>query len=147
MGLLNAIVGRRVYLDANIFIYAFEKLPEFQQEVVDLFHSFDRGDLDAVTSELTLAEILVKPFAAQSIEIVSAYEKAINSSRSLEVVPVDRAILVQAARLRAKAKLRLPDAIHLATALRAKCGSFLANDKRMPRVEGIELVQVFEAAQ
>ncbi len=51
----------RVYLDTNIFIYALEGYPTFRAVLTTLFAALDRGDLVAVTSELTLAEALVKP--------------------------------------------------------------------------------------
>jgi predicted nucleic acid-binding protein len=42
----------------------------------------------------------------------------------LQVVPVDGSIFLAAARLRATTSLKLPDAIHLATADRYRCDSF-----------------------
>ncbi|MGH9753098.1 MAG: type II toxin-antitoxin system VapC family toxin [Blastocatellia bacterium] len=41
---------------------------------------------------------------------------------------MSRAILEEAAQWRATTKLKLPDAIHLATAFRSRCDSFLTND-------------------
>lgn len=60
MGILDAIQGNR-YLDANIWIYALEGYPVFIQDLNQLFQSIDQGNLSAVTSELSLAEALVKP--------------------------------------------------------------------------------------
>jgi hypothetical protein len=60
--ILNAIRGERVYLDTNIFIYALEGYPDFVEELAELFESLDEGNLSAGTSELTLAEVLVRPF-------------------------------------------------------------------------------------
>lgn len=61
MAILEVITGSRVYLDTNIFIYAVEGYPKFQPELNVLFEAFDDGTLKAITSELTLAEVLVKP--------------------------------------------------------------------------------------
>ena len=47
---------------------------------------------------------------------------------ALEVIPINRDILEDAAQWRATSKLKLPDAIHLATALHRQCDSFLTND-------------------
>jgi len=38
-----------------------EGYPKFQPELNVLFEAFDDGTLKAITSELTLAEVLVKP--------------------------------------------------------------------------------------
>ncbi|HSZ59707.1 MAG TPA: hypothetical protein VK797_28950 [Tepidisphaeraceae bacterium] len=61
MGSINAIAGTKVYLDANVFIYAVEGFAGVGAKLTTLFQRFDRGELQAVTSELTLAEVLVKP--------------------------------------------------------------------------------------
>lgn len=61
MVVLNAIRGGRVYLDTNIFIYALEGYADFIDDLTELFASIDAGNIRAVTSELTLAEVLVRP--------------------------------------------------------------------------------------
>jgi predicted nucleic acid-binding protein len=67
MGLLSAIHGDRIYLDVNIWIYALEGYPAFVQDLTQLFQAIDRGTLAAFTSELSLAEALVKPLQTQNI--------------------------------------------------------------------------------
>jgi predicted nucleic acid-binding protein len=67
MGILDAIQGNRVYLDTNIWIYASEGYPPFIYNLSQLFQSIDQGNLNAVTSELSLAEALVKPFQNQDL--------------------------------------------------------------------------------
>jgi len=142
--ILNAIQGERVYLDTNIFIYALEAYPAFVDELTELFESLDEGNLSAVTSELTLAEVLVRPFIDGNIERQTAYQHALQSSEVLEVVPVSRDVLIEAARLRSVANLRLPDAIHGATARLTGCATFLTNDRRLLAIPNIEVVLLSE---
>ena len=62
-------------------------------------------------------------------------------SRLVELLPVDRAVLIETADYRAVAMQEavpapdrrnfLPDAIHVVTAIRAGCGTFLARDGRI----------------
>ena len=59
MGRVDALRGKRVYLDANVFIYAVEQHPEHALFLAGLFDLFEAGEVVAVTSELTLAE---RPF-------------------------------------------------------------------------------------
>ncbi len=87
MVILNAIRGERVYLDTNIFIYALEGYPEFVDELNEFFESIDAGNLRAFTSELTLAEVLVRPLMDGNLEIQTIYQQALQSSDALEVVP------------------------------------------------------------
>ncbi|MGH2523054.1 MAG: type II toxin-antitoxin system VapC family toxin [Anaerolineales bacterium] len=131
MGRVSELTGQRIYLDTNIFIYALEGYPEFAPMLAELFEAIDRGEVLAVTSELTLAETLVKPFIDASAERQQAYQQFLQSSHGLTLVPISRAVLIEAARLRAAHSFRLPDAIHLATARLTQCATFLSNDKRL----------------
>jgi len=131
-----------IYLDTNIFIYALEGYPAFRPILTALFESLDRHELTAVTSELTLAEALVKPLLDRHTEREAAYLHVLQTTSSLLVVPVSRAVLIAAARLRAEAKLKLPDAIHVATAQLSACSTFLTNDTRIPSVPGLTFQQL-----
>jgi predicted nucleic acid-binding protein len=82
---------------------------------------------------------LVQPFAIGREDIAATYADLLSASDRLAMVPVDRAVLVEAARQRAALGLRMPDAIHVASALAAKCGVFLTNDRRLKLPPGIRL--------
>jgi predicted nucleic acid-binding protein len=43
---------------------------------------------------------------------------------------------------RATAKLRVPDAIQVAAALSVRCSTFLTNDRKIPRLFGLEVLQL-----
>ncbi len=145
MVLLNAICGELVYLDTNIFIYALEGYADFVDELTELFESIDAGNFRAVTSELTLAEVLVRPLMDGNRERQIAYQHALQTNDVLEVIPVRRDVLVESASLRAVANLRLPDAIHAATALLAGCQTFLTNDRRLLAIPGIRVFRTWYA--
>lgn len=136
---VDALRGRRVYLDANVFIYAVEHHPEHTAYLEALFDLLDRGLVDAFTSELTLAEVLAKPFEQKRANLVQLYESMIAPSAWLTVVPVGRAVLVHAARLGPELGLKLPDAIHVASAATADCSTFLSNDRRLRLPSGLTL--------
>ena len=61
--------GSRIYLDANIFIYALEGYPEFLKILTELFEMIDKGNIQACSSDLTLAETLVKPMMDNNIKL------------------------------------------------------------------------------
>lgn len=75
MGLIEACRGRQVYLDTNVFIYAVEGSPEHMPVIWPLFELLATGGAFAVTSELTLAEVLPRPFASGCTDIASIYEQ------------------------------------------------------------------------
>jgi predicted nucleic acid-binding protein len=140
MGILNAIQGNQVYLDTNVWIYALEAFPTYVQELTTLLQAIDQGNLLAVTSELSLAEVLVKPIQNQNVSQQNLYKQALSTTPNLQVVPVQRDILIEAAQLRASINLKLPDAIHAATAIRTQCSSLLTNDQKFQSVPGLHII-------
>ncbi|MDY6786407.1 MAG: type II toxin-antitoxin system VapC family toxin [Cyanobacteriota bacterium] len=141
MGILNALRGTRIYLDTNIWIYALEGYQPFIANLTQLFQAIDDGALTAVTSELSLAEALVKPMQNQNIPQQEAYKQILSSSTHLLVAPVSRDLLINAAQLRASTiTLKLPDAIHAATAQLHQCTTFLTNDQRFRSVPSLQVI-------
>lgn len=144
MDFLNAIRGPFVYLDTNIFIYALEAYVEYVSALTALFNAIDQGQFTAVTSELTLAECLVRPLIDQNTARQENYKQVLQSSAALRVVPISRNILIDAAQARASSNLRLPDAIQASTCLRGMCETFLTNDPAFRSVPGLPVVVLSE---
>jgi predicted nucleic acid-binding protein len=144
MGLLKSLQGDRIYLDVNIWIYALEGYPDFNSDLTALFQAIDQGTLTAVTSELALAEALVKPIQDQDQAVQHLYQQAIADRPNVEVIAIDRTTLITAAQLRATTKLKLPDAIHAATALQAQCSTFLTNDRGFRNVPQLTVLLLSE---
>jgi predicted nucleic acid-binding protein len=61
------------------------------------------------------------------------------------VKPLDSATAVRAAELRAAYGVRVPDALHLATAVVSGAEIFITNDRGLKRVKGIEVYDLKEA--
>jgi predicted nucleic acid-binding protein len=146
MGLLSELEGPRVYLNTNILIYWIEGFSTGAAELQELFDAFAEGRLTGVTSELTLAEVLVRPIADGKHHARVAYERAVRDSAEFAVLPVSREILIRAAGIRARDKLKLPDAIHVATAEFSHCTTFLTNDARLKRLAGFRVVVLSEVS-
>lgn len=125
--------ARRIYLDANILIHAKEGADGRSDTLLELMEVSARWPLPLlVTSELTLAEIVVAPLRRRTQGLVAVYDQWLVSSDWLSVVPVGRDVLWNAGRLRADyPSLKLPDAVHLATALSFGCHDFLSGDTRL----------------
>ncbi|MEW6776248.1 MAG: PIN domain-containing protein [Bdellovibrionota bacterium] len=93
-----------------------------------------------MTSELTLAEALIKPLRMGNYALAEDYKQAIQPRDAFRVVPIGREVLEEAARVRAHAGLKMPDAIHAATARLAGCSHFVSNDLRLESAGGFSCV-------
>lgn len=129
------------YLDANVAIEIVEGAAPLEIGQIGFLAGLERGEVIAVTSELALAECLVKPMAEHNEAAVAAFHEFFTDSGTLSVVPVSRDILIRAAELRAGARMRLPDAIHVATAELTGCVIVISQDKCMKVPEGMRLVR------
>jgi predicted nucleic acid-binding protein len=123
----------RLYLDANIFILAFENTNDVSEKVFELISLNENATSHFLaTSELTLAELMVEPLRKQDIRLIEIYENLTIGNALIQIGPVNREILWRAAQLRAENQsLHLPDAIHVATALSLGCRYLLSADKRL----------------
>jgi predicted nucleic acid-binding protein len=140
VGSITDAVRPPVYLDTNVFVYALEGFERFESTLRELFTEIQDGRIKAVTSELTLAEVLVKPLADNKPDVCAAYAAALQDSDGLEMAPITRDVLTEAAGIRAKSGIRLPDAIHVATAILNGCQTFLTNDRNIKEIPNLKVV-------
>jgi predicted nucleic acid-binding protein len=131
MGSLSGLTGTTVYLDANVFVYFLEGYSPLSEVLGRMFAEIDGGRIQAVTSELTLAEVLVKPIRDANTNAIAQYEQILQPRSAFHIAPVSRPVLIEAARLRASTQVKLPDAIHIATASLTGCKIFPTNDQRI----------------
>jgi predicted nucleic acid-binding protein len=88
--------------------------------------------------------LLVKPIKDENQEAIEQYKKHIQTSDFLKVKPVSREILINSASLRNQLGLKLPDAIHMATAINQDCKTFVTNDQKLRVPEGMQRLYLKE---
>ena len=142
MGLIDDLQPGPVALDTAVFIYFIEEDRRFLEIVKPVFAAMDRGVLEGATSGLTLLEVLVAPYRAYNFPLAERYEALLTRSRGLRLVDLDRPVLKSAALLRARVRLKPPDAIQIAAALVARCTAFLTNDRKIPAMPGLRILQL-----
>lgn len=135
----------RVFWDTNLFVYLLEK-GEFTARVRAVRASMiERGD-ELVTSTLTLGEVLVKPTATGALHVAETFERLLATGAALVSFDADAARTFAA--IRATRQVKVPDAIQLACASRAKVDLFVTNDDRLSRmvVPGIQFITSLDRA-
>lgn len=134
----------RIGLDTNLFIYFIENHPRYGSWCSSLFDLIERGHNPAVTSIVTMLELLVQPYRDQKEELAQKIFALVSSYPGIEWVPVTMNVADRAAELRGRYRLSTPDAIQLATAIGHKATRFYGNDRSLLRVKEIECVIVDE---
>ena len=137
-------LGRRTYLDANLYIYAFEGIRSHRRTMVELLAAIDRQDTTVIASELLFTELLPRPLKEGRQDLVERYLELIRRTRRIHAVPVDRSVILRSVHLRADFGLRSMDALHVATALVHGCETFVTNDRRLARVDAIRVLALDE---
>ncbi|WP_158541660.1 type II toxin-antitoxin system VapC family toxin [Pelagibacterium lacus] len=122
----------KIYLDSNVFIsVAAGEVSGIGAAVVQ-FATTAAPSPKFATSELALSEVLVHPFRFNDTVLASQYRSLIVGHSWIEALAVEREILIEAAALRARnGYLKLPDAIHISTALACGCSHMLTDDRRL----------------
>ncbi len=147
MGLIDDLGGGPIGLDTPVFIYFMEEHPVYLPLVQSVFAAVDQRRPSAVTSGVTLLEVLVIPYREGNGRLAERYEALLVNSRGLKMVDLDRPLLRSAAQLRALYRLRTPDALQLAAAMAEGCSAFLTNDRVLPSLPGMRTLQLRDYIQ
>lgn len=142
MEIIKSIKGP-VYFDTNVFIYSTDGYEEYLDLLKAIFEHIAENQLLVITSELSLAECLVKPVKDDNKEAITQFEQHMQTSSSMKVKAVSRGILRQSASVRAEMGLKLPDAIHMATAIDQDCKTFISNDKKLKSKAPEDMQQIY----
>ena len=89
-----------------------------------MFDRIERGHNPAVTSTVTLLELLVQPYRDQKEELAQKIFALTSTYPKIEWVPVSMGLADRAAELRARYRLSTPDAIQLQRQLATRPPAF-----------------------
>lgn len=89
-------------------------------------------------------EVLVQPYRCGDKDLAEKYREILLYSDNLLTFPVSNEIADKAAELRAKYKIRTPDAIQVATALHGEASIYLTNDKNLKKIQEIDIITLFD---
>lgn len=127
-------------MDTSVFIYHVEESEKYFPLTDPIFSWVEGPRAAAVTFTITLLEVLVQPYRLGELDRLNKFYALLSTFPHLEWVPPDLQIADVAARLRADHKLRTPDAIQAATALRSGATGFVSNDAVFQKIAGLEVL-------
>ena len=142
MGLSEDLGPGDLAIDTAIFIHLIEEDARYIPLILPLFEQADSGKRDLVTSAITLLEVLVVPYRVGNVRLADRYELLLTRSRGVRMIDVTRDQLRAAAQLRAATGVKTPDALQMVSALGAGCRVLLTNDRGLPSVPGLRVVQL-----
>jgi predicted nucleic acid-binding protein len=129
---------RRIALDTSVFIYQLEANAKYLSLTDAVFAWVERTGHEAVTSTITMTELLVPSYRDNNEHRVDEFYGLLSTYPNLRWIAPDLEAADIAARLRATYKLRTPDALQAATAIRAQATGLITNDPMFLRLVEFE---------
>ena len=129
--------GATVLVDTAPWIYLLQDHPVFAPRFDGLFEAAESGRLQLALSTVTLAEVLTGPYQAGQMALAKRYEAALSTYRLVLLSP---ALAALAAQLRVQYRLKLPDAVQLASALDIGAAALVSHDRDFSRVQGLPVL-------
>ena len=137
IGIASLDDGALVLVDTAPIIYVLEGHATLAPRFKPLFARHDAGTLQLAVSTVTLSEVLAGPLAAGEEALARRYRAVLES---WGVVDLTADIAEQAARARALYRLKLADAVQLATALAINADALVTHDRGFGKVRGIRIL-------
>ena len=139
--------GHKYAVDTVTFIYFLERHLSYYQTAKRFFQRLEQGDFSAVMSSLVFAELLVPAYREKDPKRAEDLIRILTNFPNLEVVNLSPEISDEAARLRALYRIRTPDAIHAATAIKSKAHGIITNDNDFLRLKDCPEIWLFDPDQ
>lgn len=137
LDLSSVATGTLVLVDSAPIIYYLEGHPTLAQRFRPLFDRQAVGAIAFAVTTLTIAEVLTGPLGAGRDELAARYRSVMES---WQVIPLDADIAASAARFRGSLKLKLPDAIQVASAIAVNADALATHDRDFRKVKTLRIL-------
>ncbi len=132
----------KIFLDTNIFLAILNQ--EENWELAErLLLDVHNGKYTGYTSVICVSEILSGFYAEGKSEKSEIFLTDIKAINNLTITDVDLIIAKDAAKMRAKYKIKLPDAMIAASCMIQKC-KLITQDQNLKKVREIEVKSIRE---
>ncbi|HVA13153.1 MAG TPA: PIN domain-containing protein [Stellaceae bacterium] len=124
-------------VDTPPIIYFLEGHPQLAQRFTPLFEAQSSGDLRLAVTTITVAEVLTGAMQPGNEVLARRYRTVLES---WQIVDLTIDIAESAARLRASLRLKLPDAIQVASALAINAAALVTYDRDFARIRSLRVL-------
>jgi predicted nucleic acid-binding protein len=132
--------GATVLIDSAPAIYYFEDHPTLADRFEPLFAAIQQGRLYALVTPVTLAEVVTGALKRGDLEAAARYRAVLTTTPGWSLRETDADIAMVAAGLCAQHRLRLHDAVQLATAIHTGCTAVATHDRGFPATPGLKVL-------
>ncbi len=129
--------GALLLVDSAPIIYVLEGHPRLARRYQPLFERHAKGEIAFAVTTITIAEVLTGPLNAGDEALLKRYRAVLES---WQVVELSADIAESAARLRASLKLRLPDAVQVASAIAINADALVTHDRDFSKVTALRII-------
>ena len=136
----KTIRDKIIGIDTMVFIYHLEDHPDYSHVTERIFEAIENGKYHAVTSVVTLLEILIKPKRDRNLSVAKDYKDLLLTFPHLKIFDLDVKISDIASDFRAKYGIKTPDAIQIATTIYGGSKSFITNDESLKKVAEVNVL-------
>lgn len=126
-----------VVLDSAPIIYLLEDHPRYRLRFEPIFDSHAAGHIRFAVTTITIAEVLTGPLAAGEEMLARRYRGILES---WEVIDMDADIAESAARMRGLFRLKLADAVQVASAIAINADALVTHDRDFSSVTGLSVI-------
>lgn len=121
--------GTLVTINTAPIIYFLEDRPRFADVFAPLFQRIEQGRIQGVIASVTLSELLTGPLAHGNEILADRYYRTFATGSDWRVQELTAEIAFLAARIRARYRLKLPDAVQVATTLHTGSTALVTHDR------------------
>lgn len=129
--------GALVLVDSAPIIYVLERHAKLAPRFQPLFDRHAAGEISFAVTTMTIAEVLAGPFGAGEEALAKRYRAVMES---WQVVDLTAELAESAARFRARLKLKLPDAIQVASAIAVNADALVTHDRDFSKVKTLAVL-------
>ena len=147
--LREQINGKKILVDTNIIIYLTDAIQPYEQLSRVLFEMVEHGDVSAVFSIITIAEVMQGPTKKGRRRIAQDVKNYLLNFPNTHCQEITTDVLEHIGRDKRIdwAKLRIVDSLIIASGLEGEADLFISNDDHFRRAVSPDLVLSFRSPE